>query len=240
MAKTCLVYRLGLIEYQEALQAQDRLLALGKAGAISDVLLLLQHPSVFTIGRSGSVKSLLVPEARLAREGISLFLTDRGGDITYHGPGQVVGYPILSLAEHGLNVHEYVWSLEELVIRTLADFGIAGERMSGRRGVWVGGEKICALGVRISRWVSIHGFALNVSTDLKYFGYIIPCGLDGVVATSMEKLGHRVGIGGVEDSLLEHFAALYNVELEHCEGFREWLDTLSPSGSGEALLTQRR
>jgi len=147
LTKVCLVYDLGLVDYHKGLLLQERLLDSRKSGAIPDVLLLLQHPSVFTMGRSGIVENIIVPEETLVKEGIPVFHTNRGGDITYHGPGQLVGYPILNLRENGLTVHQYVWDLEEIVIRTLADFGIGGQRVSGRRGVWVGRQKICALGL---------------------------------------------------------------------------------------------
>jgi len=155
--KVCLVYILGLVDYHKGLLLQERLLTLRKCGAISDVLLLLQHPSVLTIGRSGVDKNIIVSKETLIEEGIPVFYTNRGGDVTYHGPGQIVGYPILHLTENNLTVHQYVWNLEEIVIRTLADFGIVGQRISELRGVWVGGEKISALGVRISGRVTMHG-----------------------------------------------------------------------------------
>jgi lipoyl(octanoyl) transferase len=241
LTKNCLVYNLGLIEYNEALQIQEKLLELRKAAAIPDVLLLLEHKSVFTFGRSGHVENVLVPAEKLAQEGISIVPADRGGDITYHGPGQIVGYPIINLTEHGLNVHEYVWSLEELVIRTLEDCGIRGERVTGKRGVWVGEEKICAVGVRISRWVTMHGFALNVSPDLKYFSYIVPCGLQGVVTTSISRLlGHEIALESVEDRIKKNFSVLFKTNLEDREGIRRWLDTLSLNGSTATLPTRQR
>ena len=237
--KICLVYDLGLVDYHKGLLLQERLLNSRKCGAISDVLLLLQHPSVFTMGRSGIVENIIVPEETLVREGIPVFHTNRGGDITYHGPGQLVGYPILNLGEDGLTVHQYVWDLEEIVIRTLADFGIGGQRISGRRGVWVRRQKICALGLRISREVSMHGFALNVNTNLKYFTYIIPCGITGVSITSVSKLlGHEVEIGGIQENLLRHFSQVFRLTLEYGERLDKWLAPSGLSGSEEVLLTR--
>ena len=237
--KICLVYDLGLVDYHKGLLLQERLLNSRKCGAISDVLLLLQHPSVFTMGRSGIVENIIVPEETLVKEGIPVFHTNRGGDITYHGPGQLVGYPILNLGEDGLTVHQYVWDLEEIVIRTLADFGIGGQRISGRRGVWVRRQKICALGLRISREVSMHGFALNVNTNLKYFTYIIPCGITGVSITSVSKLlGHEVEIGGIQENLLRHFSQVFRLTLEYGERLDKWLAPSGLSGSEEVLLTR--
>jgi lipoate-protein ligase B len=239
LMRVCLVYTLGLVDYHRGLLLQERLLALRKCGAISDVLLLLQHPSVLTIGRSGVDKDIIVPKETLVEEGIPVFYTNRGGDVTYHGPGQIVGYPILHLTENGLTVHQYVWNLEEIVIRTLADFGIVGQRVSEWRGVWVGGEKISALGVRVSSRVTMHGFALNVNPNLKYFTYIVPCGIMGGSVTSVSKLlGHKVEVEEVQERLLRHFSQVFKFTLEYGKQFDKWLASLSPSGSEEELLTQ--
>jgi len=215
LTRVCLVYDLGLIDYDKALELQEKLLNSRKSGAISDVLLLLQHPSVFTIGRSGSAKDITVSEEILDKENIPIFRTSRGGEVTYHGPGQLVGYPILHLKEDGLTLHQYVWNLEDVIIRTLTDFGIDGQRVSGRRGVWVGDEKICSLGLRISREVSMHGFSLNVNTNLKYFTYIVPCGITDVSITSVSKLlGRQVTIEEVKEKLLQHFSQVFELKLE--------------------------
>jgi len=239
LTKVCLVYDLGLVDYHKGLLLQERLLDSRKSGAIPDVLLLFQHPSVFTMGRSGIVENIIVPEETLVKEGIPVFHTNRGGDITYHGPGQLVAYPILNLREDGLTVHQYVWDLEEIVIRTLADFGIGAQRISGRRGVWVGRQKICALGLRISREVSMHGFALNVNTNLKYFTYIIPCGITGVSITSVSKLlGHEVEIGEIQENLLRHFSQVFRLTLEYGERLDKWLAPSGLSGSEKVLLTR--
>jgi len=237
--KACLVYNLGLVGYRKGLLLQERLLSSRKSGAVSDVLLLLQHPSVFTIGRSGIAENIIVPEETLVKEGIPVFHTNRGGDVTYHGPGQLVGYPILNLREDGLTVHQYVWDLEEVVIRTLADFEIGGQRVSGRRGVWVGREKVCSLGLRVSGEVSMHGFALNVNTSLKYFTYIIPCGITGVSITSVSKLlGREIEIGEIQENLLRHFSEVFRLTLKYGERFDKCLATSDLSGSEKVLLTR--
>jgi len=239
LTKVCLVHILGLVDYHKGLLLQERLLALRKCGAISDVLLLLQHPSVLTIGRSGIDKNIIIPKETLVEEGIPVFYTNRGGDVTYHGPGQIVGYPILHLIENGLTVHQYVWNLEEIVIRTLADLGIDSQRIPELRGVWVGQEKICAVGVRVSGRVTMHGFALNVNTNLKYFTYIVPCGIMGRSVTSISKLlGHEVDIKEIQERLLRHFSQVFTFTLEYGENFDKWLASVSPSGLEEKLLTQ--
>src|SRR5580704_5898454 len=204
--KELLVVDLGLVEYGAACELQRRVAAARKAGAIPDVVLLCEHPHVITLGRSGKISNLRAPDEMLSRMGVSFFETNRGGDITYHGPGQLVGYPILNLAEIRRDVAWYVRSLEEAMIRATAEFGIASERVSGRTGVWVDvatriadqevkeveevkdEEKLAAIGVHLSRWVTSHGFAYNVSTDLRYFDLIVPCGIAGKRATSLEKL----------------------------------------------------
>ena len=239
LVKPCLVYNLDMVDYYEGLLLQERLLNSRKSGAISDVLLLLQHPSVFTIGHSGIVENIIVPKEILVEEGLPVFHTNRGGDITYHGPGQLVGYPILNLRENHLSVREYVWNLEEVIIRTLADFGISGQRVSRQRGVWVREDKVCAFGLRISGKVSLHGFALNVSTNLKYFTYIIPCGTTGMSVTSVSKLlGHEVAIGEIQGNLLRHFSQVFRFTLEYGERLDKWLDPSSLSGLEEVLLTR--
>jgi lipoate-protein ligase B len=220
-----------LLDYHQGLLLQEKLLASRKSGAISDVLLLLQHPSVFTMGLSGADEHIIVPKEALIEEGIPVFSTNRGGDVTYHGPGQIVGYPILSLRENGLTVHEYVWNLEEVVIRTLADYEIDGHRVSELRGVWVGAEKVCSIGVRVSGAITMHGFALNVNTDLKYFSYIVPCGITGVSMTSIAKLlGHEVAIEETQKILLRHFSLVFRVTLQNSERPDEWLNLSSLSG----------
>ena len=215
--KELLVVDLGLIEYGAAWDLQRRMVAARKSGAIPDVLLFCEHPHVITLGRSGKISNLLSSESVLRQMGVSFFDTNRGGDITYHGPGQLVGYPILNLAEIRRDVAWYVRSLEEAMIRATADFGIATKRVTGCTGVWVdvpalssretkAEEKLAAIGVHISRWVTSHGFAYNVTTDLRYFDLIVPCGIAGKRAASLEKLlGRRVAIDEAASKIAAHF-----------------------------------
>ena len=183
-------------------------------GKVEDTLLLLQHPPVITMGRSGKAQNLLASEATLQERKIQVIYTDRGGDFTYHGPGQLVMYPILDLRPLKLGVPDYVWSLEEVVIRVLARFGISAVRVEKLRGVWVGGEKIASLGVHLSRWISKHGVALNVNADLTPFSLINPCGMTNREVTSMAKiLGRSLPMVEVESLTLSAFAEVFNFSL---------------------------
>jgi len=179
----CWVVDLGRIPYEPACELQHQLVQARKSHTIPDVLLICEHPHVITLGRNGPRDHLQADEVLLEQMHVEFHSTDRGGDITYHGPGQVVGYPILDLTEHRRDIAWYVWQLEEVMIRTSAEFGIAAKRLKGRHGVWIetpdGEEKLGALGVHLSRWVTSHGFAYNVSTDLRYFDLIVPCGIAG-------------------------------------------------------------
>lgn len=197
--------------YGQAWELQRELERRRKAGEIPDQLLLLEHPHVLTLGRNGKLDHLLVSRERLAQLGIEFYEIDRGGDITYHGPGQIVGYPIIDMKEWKRDVVAYVRGIEEVVIRALARFGIEGWREPGATGVWTRAGKICAIGVHISRWVTTHGFALNWTTDLKYYQYIVPCGLPRPV-TSMEALGVRPERSAVHQALIEHFAEVFQYE----------------------------
>jgi lipoyl(octanoyl) transferase len=210
---------LGLISYTDALALQQRLVTARKSEAIEDVLLLCEHPHAITLGRNAKRENLLVSEHVLRQKGVGLHTTNRGGDITYHGPGQIVGYPILNLAAIKRDVGWYVRTLEEAMIRTTADFGLAAFRIPGKTGIWVkpvakpeaAEEKLSAIGVHLSRWVTSHGFAYNVSTDLRYFDLIVPCGIAGRRATSLEKLLSRnVALDEVKPSLAHHFAELFS------------------------------
>jgi lipoyl(octanoyl) transferase len=192
-----------------ALQAE--LVGQRQRGEIGDQLLLVEHPHVVTMGRNGQSAHLLASAEVLAATGIEYHETNRGGDVTYHGPGQLVGYPIVQLNEWKRDVHAYVRALEEVIIRVLADFGLAGERVAGATGVWTRGAKICAIGVHLSRWVSSHGFALNVTTDLQYFQYIVPCGLTKPV-TSLRKLGVAVSMDEVKAAVRRRFAEVYEYQ----------------------------
>ncbi len=179
---------LGCLDWVRSAEWQQRLAAERRAHAIPDQLLFVEHPHTITIGRNAHRENLLASEEVLQRAGIAFHETNRGGDVTYHGPGQVVGYPILDLNEWKRDVHLYVRAIEQAIIDTLGEFGIAGGRIAGLTGVWAGDAKIAAIGVHLSRWVTSHGFALNVDTDLTYFQYIVPCGLTKPV-TSMRALG---------------------------------------------------
>ncbi len=200
------------------LRLQREKVAARKAGAISDALLLLQHPHVYTLGRNAKREHLLVSKERLAEIGAQVFDSDRGGDITYHGPGQLVGYPILDLTQHRRDVAWYMRSLEEVFVRVAADFGIHAWRLNGATGVWVGDEKLVAMGVHISRWVTSHGFAFNVNTDLRYFDYIVPCGLRDKGVTSLAKLlGKTVEIEAVTKRVIGEFGRVFDLEMARAE-----------------------
>lgn len=207
------IRRLGLVAYAEGLALQQRLVEDRKAGRIPDQLLLLQHPPVITLGvKARNDRSHLLATAdTLAAEGIELFETGRGGDITYHGPGQLVGYPILDLKPDRCDVHRYVRDLEEVMIRAAASFGVNATRVPGLTGAWVGDDKLAAIGVRIARWITSHGFAFNVGTDLQHFSLIVPCGLAGKGVTSLNKLtGRLVSIDEAETVMAQSFAAVFD------------------------------
>ena len=212
------VRRLGLVDYQAALDLQQALVEQRKRGEIPDQLLLLEHPDVITLGvkaRSDRSHVLETPEA-LAAQGVALFETGRGGDVTYHGPGQLVGYPIFDLKPDRCDVHRYVRDLEEALIRASAEFGVTAGRVAGLTGIWAGPpdreDKLAAIGVRISRWVTSHGFALNVNTDLSRFGLIVPCGILGRGVTSLQRiLGRAVPMAEVEDALIRHVSAVFGL-----------------------------
>lgn len=210
--RRCELRELGRIGYGEALSLQAVLVEQRKQGAIPDQLLLLEHPHVVTLGRNGRREHLLARPEMLERAGIEFFETDRGGDITYHGPGQLVGYPILDLRQWRRDVVAYVRGLEQVIIDALAEFGLAAGRVSGCTGVWVEERKIAAIGVHISRWVTSHGFALNVDTDLSYFRYIVPCGLSRPV-TSMAAEGIRAGRAELIGALARSFANVFECEV---------------------------
>ncbi|MDR3699882.1 MAG: lipoyl(octanoyl) transferase LipB [Candidatus Sulfopaludibacter sp.] len=211
--RNCCLRELGRIGYGEALELQQELIAARKAGQVRDQLLLLEHPHVITLGRNGHLENLLASDEILSRAGIAFYPTDRGGDVTYHGPGQLVGYPILDLKDWKRDVGAYVRGIEQTIIDTLAEFGIGAGRVPKLTGVWVDGRKIAAIGVHLSRWVTSHGFALNVNTDLSYFQYIVPCGLTKPV-TSMAQLGVRVTLEEVSQILAVHFGRVFDCEME--------------------------
>jgi lipoate-protein ligase B len=210
--RNCVLRELGRIRYGDALDIQQQVAAGRKQGVTPDHLLLLEHPHVITMGRNGHAENLLASDEVMARTGIEYFPTDRGGDVTYHGPGQLVGYPILDLRDWKRDVGAYVRALEQTLIDTLGDYGIEAGRIPKLTGVWVGDRKIAAIGVHLSRWVTSHGFALNVSTDLSYFQYIVPCGLTKPV-TSMAALGVRASWEEVGRRLVPHFARNFECEI---------------------------
>jgi len=231
--KTCWVVDLGLIAYQPASDLQRRLVAARKCGAVPDVLLLCEHPHVITLGRNGQQEHLLASAQLLRQMGVEFHASDRGGDITYHGPGQVIGYPILNLAAIRRDVAWYVRQLEEAMIRATAEFGIVAGRKAGMTGVWVddvastasgaetdaaahyaGAEKLAAIGVHLSRWVTSHGFAYNISTDLRYFDLIVPCGIADKRATSLEQLlGRAVRREEVTPRIVAHLGDVFEREM---------------------------
>lgn len=201
------------MRWAEAYALQQELSEQRKRHEIGDQLLLVEHPHVVTMGRNGHMSNLIAGEEILARTGIDFHHTNRGGDVTYHGPGQLVGYPILDLNDWKRDVHAYVRAVEDVIIQTIGMFGLRGGRVEGATGVWVDGAKICAIGVHISRWVTSHGFALNVETDLQYFQYIIPCGLT-LPVTSMRALGVGAGMAEVKLALRQQFAKVFGYETE--------------------------
>lgn len=214
--KTCLTVDLGLTPYGTAWELQRRIVAARKAGAVPDVLLLCEHPHVITLGRNGKREHLRASEHLLRQMNVEFCATDRGGDITYHGPGQIVGYPILNLAEARRDVGWYVRQLEEVMIRTSAAFGILARRVLGKTGVWVDSddaeEKLGAIGVHLSRWVTSHGFAYNVATDLRYFDLIVPCGIPERRATSLERLLRRaVALSDAKTAITQAFAEVFGL-----------------------------
>ena len=206
-----MVQRLGLVDYESALAIQKQTELAVKTGAQPDTLLLLEHPHTLTIGRRGDRSSILLDDAELSSRNVTLFETNRGGKVTYHGLGQVVGYPIINLSPDREDVHRYVRDLEEVLIRTMSDFGIRAFRIEGLTGVHTERGKVAAIGVHIARWVTTHGFALNVNTDLRYFDLIIAC--EGEPVTSMETLlGREIDLSTVEDRIVTNFAEVFETE----------------------------
>jgi lipoyl(octanoyl) transferase len=209
------IRRLGVVPYGDALHLQQELVAERRAGKIPDTLLLLEHPHVLTLGvhKGGGQSHVLATPGRLAALGVELFETGRGGDVTYHGPGQIVGYPILDLRPDRCDVHRYVRDLEEAMIRVAGEHGIEAGRIKGLTGTWVRDEKLGAIGVRISRWITSHGFAFNVNTDLTYFNLIVPCGITDRGVTSLSKLlGRVLPLPDVEAAFVRQFCAVFDAE----------------------------
>ena len=216
--KECWDYQEQLFQEIVAQKANNRTLATPLP--TNNYFLFVEHPHVYTLGKSGHIENLLINEQALQDKGATFYKINRGGDITYHGPGQIVGYPILDLDNFFTDIHKYLRSLEEVIILTLADYGLKGERSEGETGVWIDvgtpfARKICAMGVRASRWVTMHGFALNVNTDLGYFDNIIPCGIRGKAVTSLnvELAKPTIPLAEVKERLLIHFAEIFQTDL---------------------------
>lgn len=210
--RTLEVRRLGTVGYEDGLELQRSLVEDRKADRVGDLLLLLQHPPVVTLGvrGDGGRANIVATDERLRELGVDVQETGRGGDVTYHGPGQIVGYPILDLKPDRCDVHRYVRDIEEVMIRACAGYGVTAGRIQGLTGAWLGTEKIGAIGVRISRWITSHGFAFNVQTDLSHFQLIVPCGISDRGVTSLSRaLGRPVDIPEVEDALIRHFADVF-------------------------------
>lgn len=231
MNKTVIFKELGLLDYAKAFDYQtvlfDEIRTIksenqkeNTANKTPNYFLFVEHPPVYTLGKSGNINNLLLSQQQLLDKNISFHQSNRGGDITYHGPGQIVGYPILDLYNFFSDIHEYMRILEEVIIATIAEYGLKGERSEGETGVWLDvgtpfARKICALGVKTSKWVTMHGFALNVSTNLGYFDHIIPCGIRGKSVTSLEaELGKQISFEEVKTKILIHFSKLFNATLE--------------------------
>lgn len=211
----CMLYWLGQIDYGEAYDIQKKLWSQKMNGRAEDALLLLAHPPTFTVGKSGKLENLLLTKEELASKGISLFFIDRGGDITYHGPGQLVVYPIIDLKNRGKDIYQYIHCLEEVAIRTLASLSIEAQRDEKHIGVWVGDEKIAAIGVRIKKWITMHGLALNVNPNLEHFSYINPCGiLDRGVTSIAGLLCREVPMETVVKELVKQFSDVFDVDTE--------------------------
>jgi len=207
-----LVVNLGRTRYAEAWDLQRKIFSARLARAIPDVLLLTEHEPVYTLGKGADTNHLLAGEAELHEKNIDLYAIDRGGDVTFHGPGQLVGYPILDLNDYYLDIHRYLRDIEEVLIRTAKDFAVNAERSDGYTGVWVKNDKIAAIGVKVSRWVTMHGFAFNVSTDLSYFDRIIPCGIFHRGVTSLQMLtGRVIEMADVEKAVMRNFESVFSV-----------------------------
>ncbi len=202
---------LGLIDYQQAWDLQHLLFERRRNNKIDDTLLLLEHPHTYTFGKSSNKSNLLLTEAELEQKNILLYDIDRGGDITYHGPGQIVGYVIIDLKNWKQDTHKYLRTLEEVIIQTLAEFGIKSGRNKNHTGVWVNDKKICAIGIKVSRWISMHGFALNINTEMDLFNGIVPCGIEDKGVTSLkEELSQHINLDKVKNILVKKFSKIFN------------------------------
>ena len=212
MDKKILTYcNLGFIDYKEAWDIQKEIFSKRVSGEVEDVLLLLEHPNTYTLGKTANKENLKGSEHYLMENNISVYDIDRGGDITYHGPGQIVGYPIIDLNNWFKDTHKYLRALEEVIIKTCKDFGLNSERNPKHTGVWIGDRKIAAIGIKVSKWITMHGFAFNVNTDLNLFNGIIPCGIQDKSVTSLSKeLNKAISIQEVKEKLLNSFFDVFN------------------------------
>jgi len=213
MKKEAWILNLDTVPYEEAFDLQKRLVEMRSQDVINDTLILLEHPPVFTVTRKATLKNVLVSQDELKEKGISLCKTNRGGDITYHGPGQLVGYPIMNLKDYGKDLHKYIRTIEEMIIKVLIDYGISAHRDKVHPGVWVGNEKIAAIGIAVkSSWTTMHGFAFNINPDLNHYSLIVPCGITDKGVTSLSKLlGKPISRQGVSDRLVHHYQELFNL-----------------------------
>lgn len=209
------IIRLGMMDYAEALRIQEKLLTLRQEDKIDDTLLLVEHPAVLTLGRRGEYSHILMSRQLLEASGVSIYEVNRGGDVTYHGPGQIVGYPVMNLARQNKDVKKFVWNIEEVFIRLLKqEYGITAHRDENKyTGVWIENEKITAIGIAVKRWVTMHGFAFNVNTHLEHFGWIVPCGLTDRSVTSVQKLlGHSVDFDELNAMVMKYFCRVFDTE----------------------------
>jgi lipoate-protein ligase B len=238
MKKEAWILNLDTVPYEEAFDLQKRLVMLRSRDSINDTLILLEHPPVFTVTRKATLKNILVSTDELNEKGISLCQTNRGGDITYHGPGQIVGYPIMDLKDYGKDLHQYVRRVEEMIINLLTDYGIVAHRDKSNPGVWVGDEKIAALGIAVkSSWITMHGFSLNVNPDLSHYALIVPCGISDRGITSLSLLlGKPISTRKIREQLIQHYAAAFDLttreitseEIARCEVRHEKIEKTLP------------
>ena len=217
MKKEALILNLDTIPYEEAFDLQKRLVEMRSQDNINDILILLEHPPVLTVTRKATLKNVLASPDELKEKGISLCKTNRGGDITYHGPGQLVGYPIMDLKEHGKDLHKYIRNIEEMIIKLLRDYDISAHRDKNNPGVWVGKEKIAAIGIAVkSSWTTMHGFSLNINPDLNHYSLIVPCGITDKGVTSLSKLlGKSINQKEVRERLIQHFQEVFNLSTKN-------------------------
>jgi lipoyl(octanoyl) transferase len=231
---------IGLTDYKVTWDLQKELFNLRYENKIPDVLLLNEHENVYTVGKSGNGNHMLAEENELRKAGAKVYYNDRGGDITYHGPGQIVGYPILDLNNYYQDIHRYLRDIEEVLILTLKDFGVAGRRSEGFTGVWVGSDKIAAIGVKVSRWITMHGFAFNVNTDLSYFDRIIPCGIFHKGVTSLKEiLGCEIEIEKVNKTIVKNFEKVFSVVADNLDA-QKFFNIINEQSSKEDKCLQEK